>query len=228
MIYWGIIGFFALLSWWVSSTLKKRFKEYSMVPTSSGMSGAEIAATMLRDNNIRDVKIVSVQGQLTDHYNPKNKTINLSHDVYHGRNVSAAAVAAHETGHAVQHATAYSMLQLRSTLVPLVNISSSLMNVIFIMALIGGAVLNMWPQMIGLIILSQAMITLFSLVTLPVEFDASARALQWLKMSRITVGEEHTKAKNALKWAASTYVVATLAAISQLLYFIMAFGGGRD
>jgi len=148
--------------------------------------------------------------------------------VYHGRNVSAAAVAAHETGHAVQHATAYAMLNLRSAMVPMVNLSSKMMNVIFIMAILGGAVFGLMSQMFLLVIVAQAIITAFSLVTLPVEFDASARALQWLNMSKITVGTEHEKAKNALQWAASTYVVATLAAIAQLLYFIMAFGGERD
>ena len=212
----------------MSSTLKRRFREYSEIPTSSGLSGAEVAERMLRDNNIHDVRVISVEGELTDHYNPKDKTINLSRAVYHGRNVAAAAVAAHETGHAVQHATAYAMLNLRSAMVPMVNLSSKMMNVIFIMAILGGAVFGLMSQMFLLVIVAQAIITAFSLVTLPVEFDASARALQWLNMSKITVGTEHEKAKNALQWAASTYVVATLAAIAQLLYFIMAFGGDRD
>ncbi len=226
-MYIALLIGFGILSWFVSSRLKKRFKEYSQIPTSSGLSGAEIAAQMLLDNNIHDVKITAVQGQLTDHYNPKNKTINLSQDVYEGRNVAAAAVAAHETGHAVQHATSYAMLSFRSAMVPAVNISSKLMYAIFIMAILGGAVFGMAPQLFFLVIIAQAVITLFSVITLPVEFDASARALQWLNMSRITVVEEHEKAKNALQWAASTYVVATLAAIAQLLYFITAFGG-RD
>ncbi len=227
-MYWIILIGFGILSWWVSSKLKSRFREYAEVPTSSGMSGAEIAERMLRDNNIRDVRVVSVAGELTDHYNPKDKTINLSRAVYHGRNVSAAAVAAHETGHAVQHATAYSMLQFRSAMVPVVNLSSKLMNIIFITAIFGGVVFGLMPQMFMVVIIAQAVITLFSLVTLPVEFDASNRALQWLNASKITVGQEHEKAKNALQWAASTYVVATLAAITQLLYFILAFGGSRD
>lgn len=227
-MYWIILIGFGLLSWWVSNKLKRRFREYSEISTTSGLSGAEIAERMLRDNNIRDVQVVSVEGELTDHYNPANKTINLSRAVYSGRNVAAAAVAAHETGHAVQHATAYAMLQFRSAMVPIVNLSSRLMNVIFIVAIVGGAVFNLVPQMFMLVIIAQAVITAFSLVTLPVEFDASARALQWLNMSKITVGEEHEKAKNALQWAASTYVVATLAAVAQLLYFIMAFGGNRD
>jgi uncharacterized protein len=227
-MYWIILIGFTLLSVWVGNRLKSRFKEYALVPTSSGLSGAEIAQKMLRDNNIHDVKVVSVQGELTDHYNPINKTINLSSAVYSGRNVSAAAVAAHETGHAVQHATSYSLLNLRSAMVPAVNFSSRMMSVIFIVALIGGYVFNFFAQAIWLVIAAQFVITLFSLITLPVEFDASARALQWLNMSRITVGTEHEKAKNALRWAASTYVVATLAAISQLLYFILAFTGGGD
>lgn len=227
-MYWIILIGFGLLSWWVSSTLKKRFRQYAEIPTSSGLSGAEVAERMLRDNNVHDVRVISVEGELTDHYNPKDKTINLSRAVFHGRNVSAAAVAAHETGHAVQHATAYAMLNLRSAMVPMVNLSSKMMNVIFIMAILGGAVFGMMPQMFILVIVAQGVITAFSLITLPVEFDASARALQWLNMSKITVGQEHEKAKNALQWAASTYVVATLAAITQLLYFILAFGGNRD
>ncbi|MEZ4722885.1 MAG: zinc metallopeptidase [Flavobacteriales bacterium] len=227
-MYWIIIIGFALLSLYVSSRLKSRFREYGKIPTSSGLSGAEVAEKMLRDNGIRDVRVVSVDGELTDHYNPQNKTINLSRDVFYGRNVSAAAVAAHETGHAVQHATAYAMLSLRTAMVPAVNLSSKMMSIIFIMALVGGYVFNFFQQAIWLVIAAQMVITLFSLITLPVEFDASARALQWMNMSKITVGEEHEKAKNALQWAASTYVVATLAAIAQLLYYIMAFTGNDD
>lgn len=223
-----LILFFGGLSFYVSHKLKSKFKAYSQVPTSSGLSGAEIAERMLRDNNIRDVKVMSVQGQLTDHYNPQNKTINLSADVYSGRNVAAAAVAAHETGHAVQHATAYAMLGFRSAMVPAVNLSSRMISIIFMVALFGGYAFNFFQQAIWVVIIAQSVITLFSLVTLPVEFDASARALQWLNSSRITVGEEHEKAKNALQWAAVTYVVATLAAIAQLLYFIMRFAGNRD
>lgn len=227
-MYILLILFFGGLSFFVSWKLKSKFKAYSKVPTSSGLSGAEIAEKMLRDNNIRDVKITSVQGKLTDHYNPTNKTINLSQDVFSGRNVAAAAVAAHETGHALQHATSYALLGFRSAMVPAVNISSRMMSVIFMVALFGGYAFNFFQQAIWLVIIAQAIITLFSLVTLPVEFDASARALQWLNSSQITVGDEHEKAKNALQWAAGTYVVATLAAIAQLLYFLMRFTGGRD
>ncbi|GAB4383347.1 MAG: zinc metallopeptidase [Salibacteraceae bacterium] len=223
-----ILIFFAVLSFWAGNTLRRKFREFSEVPTSSGLSGAEIAAKMLRDHNIHDVKITSVEGELTDHYNPMNRTINLSREVYYGRNVAAAAVAAHETGHAVQHATAYAMLQFRSAMVPVVNLSSKLMSIIFIVGLLGGYMFNFMQQAFMLVIAAQAVITLFSLVTLPVEFDASARALAWLRQSKITVGSEFDKAKSALRWAASTYVIASLAAIAQLLYFILALSGNDD
>ena len=223
-----ILIVFALLSWFVGSRLRSRFREYSEIPTSSGLSGAEVAAKMLRDNNIHDVQIVSVPGELTDHYNPQNKTINLSREVYQGRNVASAAVAAHETGHAIQHAQAYGFLQFRSAMVPLVSLSSRLMSIIFLVGLVGGFALGFFQQAIIVIIAAQAVITLFSLVTLPVEFDASNRALAWLNASRITSGIEHEKASNALRWAASTYVVSTLAAIAQLLYFVLAFAGNDD
>ncbi|MDP4663712.1 MAG: zinc metallopeptidase, partial [Salibacteraceae bacterium] len=200
----------------------------SEVPTSSGLSGAEIAQKMLNDNRIYDVKITSVEGELTDHYNPENKTINLSREVYSGRSVSAAAVAAHETGHALQHATAYSMLQFRSAMVPIVSISSKLMNVIFILGFVGVFAMGFGQTLFLLIIIAQAVITLFSLVTLPVEYDASNRALAWLNDSGIARGSEYDKAADALKWAARTYLVATLAAVSQLLYFVLSFMGGSD
>lgn len=227
-MYWIIIIGFGLLSFWVSRMLKKRFREYSNIPTSSGLSGAEIAEKMLRDNHINDVKIISVEGELTDHYNPTNKTINLSSGVYQGRNVAAAAVAAHETGHAIQHAHSYSMLKFRSAMVPAVNISSKMMSWIFILALVGGYAFNFFREAIWVVIIAQTVITVFSLVTLPVEFDASNRALAWLNSAGITRGQEHEKAKSALSWAASTYVVATLAAIAQLLYFVMMASGSDD
>jgi uncharacterized protein len=185
---------------------------------------------MLRDNNIHDVQITCVEGQLTDHYNPLNKTVNLSKEVYHGRNVAAAAVAAHECGHAVQHAQSYAFLQFRSAMVPVVNISSKIMNFIFLAGMFftfGYSIFGI-KEVLLIIIAAQGMITLFSLVTLPVEFDASARALAWLDASRITRGHEYDKAKIALKWAASTYLVAALAAVSTLLYYIMLFMGRRD
>lgn len=227
---WIILIGFMIISWLVGNQLKKRFKLYSEIPTSSGLSGAEIAQKMLRDNNIYDVQVITVDGQLTDHYNPQNKTINLSHDVYHGRNVSAAAVAAHETGHAVQHAHAYSFLQFRSAMVPLVSLSSKLMNFIFIASIFFSFVLSVFSfqQMILIVVISQAVITLFSVITLPVEFDASNRALAWLNGAGITRGTEYDKAKDALKWAAMTYVVSALAAISTLLYYVTMLTGGDE
>ena len=229
-IYLIILFGFMFLSMGVGGRLKRKFKKYSTVPTSSGMSGAEVAQKMLRDNNIYDVTVKSVRGELTDHYNPAKKTINLSEEVYHGRHVAAAAVAAHETGHAVQHATAYSMLELRSKLVPVVNIASRMMNYIFIgMLLLGIFLANSWNIALILIVAAQGALALFSLVTLPVEFDASNRALAWLNMSRVTMGQEHDYAKDALKWAAMTYVVSALAAITTLLYWVMVLtGGSRD
>jgi len=211
----------------VSSRLKSKFAEYSQIPTSSGLSGKEIAEKMLRDSDIVDVKITSVEGQLTDHYNPLNKTVNLSREVYEGRSVAAAAVSAHECGHAVQHAHAYSWLSLRSAIVPVVNISGKAMNVIMIAGLILGGMYQLWNQMLVLIIICQAVITAFSMITLPVELDASKRALVWLNTSNITRGTEHEKAKDALNWAARTYFVAALASLAQLSYFIMLFLGRR-
>ena len=214
---------FMLIGMAVQGQLKSKFSSYSKVPTSSGLSGAEVAKKMLNDNGIYDVQITSVPGALTDHYNPANKTVNLSEDVYAGRNVAAAAVAAHECGHAVQHATAYSMLQLRSKLVPAVNISTRFSQIIIIVGLgilgFGGGNSTILLVGIGLF----AVTTLFTVITLPVEFDASKRALAWLDTSHITHGEEHTKAKDALKWAALTYVVAALASIAMLAQYIMIY-----
>jgi uncharacterized protein len=207
----------------VQYRLKSKFAEYSKVPTSSGLSGKEVAEKMLRDSGIYDVQVVSVDGFLSDHYNPLNKTVNLSPDVYAGTNVSAAAVAAHECGHAVQHATAYSMLMLRSKLVPAVKISSTLSQWVIIAGLgilgFGGG--SQTVLLIGIILF--AVTTLFSVITLPVEFDASARALKWLDSARITTSTEHVKAKDALKWAALTYVVAALASIAMLVQYILIY-----
>ena len=211
----------------VSSRLKSKFKEYSETPLASGLSGKEVAEKMLRDNGIADVKITSVEGQLTDHYDPMAKTVNLSAEVYQGRNIASAAVAAHECGHAVQHAHAYSWLSLRSAIVPVVNISSKMMNFIFIAAFFFGAMYHWYNQMLVLIIICEAMITLFSMITLPVELDASKRALVWMESSGIARGTDHDKAKDALDWAAKTYFVAALAALAQLLYFVMLFLGRR-
>lgn len=205
----------------VSSTLKSKFREYSMEPLPNGMSGKDVAEKMLRDNGIYDVAVISVEGELTDHYNPVNKTVNLSAEVYYGKHVSAAAVAAHECGHAIQHATAYSMLMLRSRLVPVVQVSASLMNILVIGLVLGGALM---PQLMNtfllIFIVAQSVVTLFSVVTLPVEIDASRRALEWLNRTHIVYGGQYEKAKDALKWAAYTYVVAALGAVATLLYYI--------
>lgn len=214
---------FMVIGMVVQFRLKSKFKEYSEVPTSSGLSGKEVAEKMLRDNGIYDVQVVSVPGFLSDHYDPTKKTVNLSPDVYEGRNVSAAAVAAHECGHAVQHATAYSMLMLRSRLVPITQISTTLSQWVIIagIGMIGFGGGNQTVLLVGIILF--AVSTLFSVVTLPVEFDASARALKWLDSSHITRQQEHDKAKDALKWAALTYVVAALASIAMLVQYIMIY-----
>ena len=205
----------------VSSKLKSKVKKYSKISTLSGMSGKEIAERMLDDNHIYDVKVISVPGKLTDHYNPMDKTVNLSPDVYQGRHLSAAAIAAHECGHAVQHATAYSWLQMRSQMVPIVNMSNKMMSTVFIIGLIGGSYIGLgFTNLLMVFIALQAIVTAFTLVTLPVEFDASRRALVWLRSSGITSDKELTYADDALKWAASTYVVAALAAVTYLLYYI--------
>lgn len=218
---------FMLLGMIVQSRLKNRFATYAKVPTSSGLSGKEVAEKMLHDNGIYDVKVVSVQGFLSDHYNPANKTVNLSPEVYEGRNVSAAAVAAHECGHAVQHATAYAMLSLRSALVPIVSISSNLAQWVILIGLglftVGGG--NSTILLIGIILFATS--TLFSVITLPIEFDASNRALKWLNTAQITLPAEHEKAKDALKWAALTYVVAALASIAMLVQYIMIYNDRR-
>jgi Zn-dependent membrane protease YugP len=216
---------FMLIGWLVSGQLKRRFTRYAQTPISSGMSGQEIAEKMLRDSSIFDVKVISVQGQLTDHYNPLEKTVNLSHDVYYGRNAAAAAVAAHECGHAVQHARAYHFLKLRSALVPVVSFSSHWMHWI----LLGGILtVNTFPQLLLAGICLFAMTTAFSLITLPVEFDASKRALIWLESARITNSMEHEQSKDALWWAAMTYVVAALSAIATLMYYVLIYMGRRD
>ncbi|HQW28734.1 MAG TPA: zinc metallopeptidase [Verrucomicrobiales bacterium] len=206
-----------LVSRWVGSMLQKRFTEYSQSPIR--MSGAQVAEKMLRDNGIADVKIVSTPGQLTDHYNPLTKTVNLSDVVFHQTNVAAAAVAAHECGHAVQHARAYGALKLRSALVPVVNLSSKFMNWVLLAGLFLAASGNTTVLLFGVILFATT--TLFSVITLPVEFDASRRALAWLDESQSLEGLDHDKAKNALFWAAMTYTVAAIASIGQLLYYVM-------
>jgi uncharacterized protein len=215
---------FMLIGLLVSSRLKAKFAKYSKERLSSGLSGKDIAEKMLRDNGIYDVKVQSVRGQLTDHYNPANKTVNLSEDVYSGRNISAAAVAAHECGHAVQHSTAYTWLTMRSKLVPAVQIASSAMSFLTLgLAFIAYSSPTLLNSMLLIFIVLQGAIALFSLITLPVEIDASRRALAWLDNSRLTQSYEHEEAKDALKWAAYTYVVAALGAIATLLYYIWRF-----
>lgn len=228
-----IIGLvFMLIGTLVSSRLKSKFAEYSKFGLSNGMSGAEIAQKMLNENNIYDVKITQVEGQLTDHYNPTDKTVNLSSDVYHGRSVSAAAVAAHECGHAIQHATAYAALKLRSSLVPAVNVASSVMGMLNMFLMMGGIYMLTQNSPIGNIMLLALIVVnlvlaLFATITLPVEFDASNRALAWMENRNVVNPAEHTMAKDALKWAAMTYVVGALAAIANLLYYVMIFLGRR-
>ena len=226
---WIISLLFMGIGMLVQFRLKSKFKEYGAVPTTSGLSGREVAERMLRDNGIYDVDVVSVPGFLSDHYDPTKKTVNLSPDVYEGQNVSAAAVAAHECGHAVQHNTAYSMLRLRSGLVPITQISTTLSQWVIIAGLgfmgFGGG--SQTVLLIGILLF--AVSTLFTVITLPVEFDASARALKWLDSSHITRGNEHSQAKDALKWAALTYVVAALSSIAMLIYYIMIYTGrSRD
>ncbi|MEZ4886496.1 MAG: zinc metallopeptidase [Chitinophagales bacterium] len=220
-----LITFIAMgASMFVGSMLKRRFKEYSEIPMA--MSGKEVAEKMLQDNGIYDVQVISVGGQLTDHYNPANKTVNLSEVVYHQRNVAAAAVAAHECGHAVQHAHSYTWLTLRSQLVPIVQISANWMQWVLLAGIFLMSMGQSWLLLIGIMMF--AFTTLFSIVTLPVEFDASNRALAWLNSSGVATSMQHEKAKNALWWAAMTYFVAALASLGQLLYFIMIFMNARD
>jgi Zn-dependent membrane protease YugP len=222
---WIIFIGFALLSWLISHQLKRRFAEYSKIPTANGMSGKEVVEKMLRDNMIYGVKIESVEGQLTDHYNPADKTINLSEEVYYGTNVAAAAVAAHETGHAVQHAQAYAWLGLRSSLVPAVSFSSRYLQWV----LLGGILMvNSFPALLLFGIFLFAMTTLFSFITLPVEINASNRALVWLQTSGITTTQTHDKAEDALRWAGYTYVVAALSSLATLLYYVSIYMGRRN
>jgi Zn-dependent membrane protease YugP len=219
-----IMGLIMLASWLVGRQLKNKFEEYSRTPLRSNLNGREIAEMMLRDHGIVDVKVISVPGQLTDHYNPANRTVNLSEPVYHARNAAAAAVAAHEVGHAVQHATAYKWLEMRSKLVPAVSFVSQWMQWI----LLGGILMiNTFPQLLLIGIVLFAMTTLFSLVTLPVEYDASHRALAWMSNKGIVTTSEHALSADALKWAARTYVVAAIGSIGTLLYYVMVYMNRR-
>ncbi|NQD71910.1 zinc metallopeptidase [Sphingobacterium shayense] len=228
-MYWIIFIGIALVSWIVQARFKSKFKTYSEIPLSSGLSGAEIAQKMLRENGINDVEVlVADQGQLSDHYNPANRTVNLSPEVYHGRSVAAAAVSAHECGHAVQHATAYNWLSFRSAMVPVVSVASKLTSWV----LMAGVIIMFTvqsPILLAIGVGALFLTTLFSFITLPVEFDASNRALAWLNSANITHStEEHDGAKDALKWAAMTYVVAALSALVTLLYYASLLFGRRD
>lgn len=226
-----ILVVFGIISFAISRRLKNKFKKYAQIPLSSNLSGKEVAERMLADNGIYDVQVVSHQGSLTDHYNPATRTVNLSEPVFFGKNAASAAIAAHECGHAVQHAKAYRPLEMRSALVPIQNASAKIMNFIF-MAMLFGAI--MLPSMIDfnlallIIIACYTVFTLFAFITLPVEFDASKRALQWIDSRGIVNSQEHGMAKDALKWAAMTYVVAAIGSLVTLLYYIFMFLGGRD
>lgn len=225
MIYWILFGTITLASFLVSNNLKRKFKKYAQEPSPRNLSGYDIAKKMLETHGIHNVNITTTQGTLTDHYNPSNKTINLSNDVYHGRNISAIAVAAHECGHALQHAESYSWLTLRSKLVPAVEFSSRWVHWII---LAGFLLLNVFPDLLLAGIILFAVTTLFSFVTLPVEINASKRALAWLSESGITNADTHPKAEDALKSAAYTYVVAALGSLASLAYYVMVFMGGSD
>lgn len=216
-----IMGVFALLSWLVSSRLKSKFEFYSRISLRNGMSGAEIAEKMLQDHGIHDVQIISTPGQLTDHYNPSNKTVNLSEVVYNERNAAAAAVAAHEVGHAIQHATAYKWLGMRSKLVPMVGVSSRFSQILLMagLAIAAANSMGIYVAMAGVILFG--ITTLFTVVTLPVEYDASNKALDWLKNKNMLGQEEYDGAEDALKWASRTYLVAALGSIAQLLYYVV-------
>ncbi len=223
------MGIYAILflvmgaSWLIQWRLRSKFEQYSQIALQNGMSGREIAELMLADHNIRDVRVISTEGQLTDHYNPTDKTVNLSHDVYAGRSAAAAAIAAHECGHAVQHATAYSMLTLRSALVPALSLTSNYMQWILLIGVLALKV-SLLPLGIGIALF--ALTTLFSFITLPVEFDASSRALAWIDKRGIVNQDEHAMAKDALQWAALTYVVAAIGSLATLLYYVNIFMGG--
>lgn len=223
-IYWIIFGLIALASYGVSAMLKNRFKKYSEVPLGNGMTGKDVAEKMLHDNGIYDVKVISTPGSLTDHYNPLNKTVNLSEPVYHMDSVAAAAVAAHECGHAVQHAHSYAPLKMRSALVPVVSLASKW---VMYVLLAGIVLIAVFPKLIWVGIGLFAMTTLFSFITLPVEINASKRALAWLDKAGVTAPNNHGYAKDALKWAAYTYVVAALGSLATLLYYIMIATGGN-
>ena len=227
-----IIGlFFMAIGLIVSSRLKSKFKKYSQIHLTRDLTGADVARLMLADNGIHDVQVTSVQGELSDHYNPATKTVNLSEGVYHGRNAAATAVAAHECGHAVQHAKAYSMLELRSAMVPIQNVSAKVINFLFLIMMFGSFATSQlipWQTALLVIIGCYGVFALFALITLPVEFDASKRALAWVQSRGIVTTSEYGMAKDSLKWAAMTYVVAAVGALATLFYYVMLFMGQRD
>lgn len=225
MFIWIVFIGIAVISYLVQASLKSKFEKYSKIPVAAGMTGREVAEKMLRDNGIYDVRVISTPGMLTDHYNPTNKTVNLSDDVYNTCSVAAAAVAAHECGHAVQHARAYAPLQMRSALVPVVQFSSSIVSWVL---LVGIVLVNVFPQLLLIGICLFAMTTLFSFITLPVEIDASRRALVWLNTAGITNTASHKQAADALKSAAYTYVVAALGSLATLIYYVMIYMNRRE
>ncbi len=224
-VIWIIFGVFALLSWLISMQLKSRFKKYSEIPVNFGLTGKDVAEKMLAENGIHDVQVKSVEGELSDHYNPTNKTVNLSRAVFYSNSVAAAAVAAHECGHAVQHAKAYAWLTMRSGLVPIVSFASHWVQWVLLAGII---LINTFPQLLLIGIILFALTTLFSFVTLPVEIDASRRALSWLSTAGITSYSTYPKAQSALKWAAYTYVVAALSSLATLIYYLMIYLGRRE
>ena len=224
--YWIIFGVFMLLSWLVGNQLKARIRKYSRIPTAYGQTGREIAEKMLRDSGISDVAVISTEGELSDHYNPAKNTVNLSKDVYYGNSIASAAIAAHECGHAIQHAKAYAPLKFRSAMVPVVSFASRWVQWIL---LAGILMVEIFPNLLLAGIVLFALTTLFSLITLPVEINASQRALAWLNNSGITTYQTHPQAQDALRWAAYTYVIAALASLATLMYFVMIFlGASRD
>ena len=223
--YWILIGVIALVGFLVQNQLKSKFRKYSKVALSNGMTGAQVAHSMLQHYGINDVSIVQGEGLLTDHFNPSTKTVSLSPDVFSGRSVAAASVAAHECGHAVQHDTGYAPLKLRSAIVPVVRIASIAQQWGFLAAIL---LAGSFPQLLLIVIIAMAITTLFSLITLPVEFDASRRALAWLDDTGTTRGTEYDYAKDSLKWAAMTYLVAALASVATLVYFVLSYLGNRN
>ncbi len=226
MIAIVIMIFFMLLSWYIGFKLKRKFKKYAEIPTNNGMSGKDVAEAMLRDNNIYDVRVISVEGELTDHYNPLTKTVNLSTEVYYGRHLSAAAVSAHECGHAIQHAQAYAWLTMRSKLVPVVSFASNWVQWVL---LAGILLVTIFPPLLLFGIVMFAFTTIFAFITLPVEIDASRRAIAWINNKGIVTSMLAENAKDALNWAGYTYVVAAIASLSTLIYYILVYlGASRD